>query len=67
MSINFDTCLTPSIPDNSLPPNRLRVYLRAQFDTLSVYRGSLRDQVGPATRAHQICNDSLNMKNQTTP
>src|SRR6266568_3593061 len=51
LSTKFDSTLTLSIPHNSLPPNPLRVYLLEQFDTLSVYRGSLREQVASARNA----------------
>jgi len=57
MSPNIDDRLTLSIRRNPFPPNLLPVRLREDFDTLSVYRGLLCDQVSPpATRA---------MKNQT--
>src|SRR5207245_1182175 len=46
-SPKFDSRLTLSIPHNSLPPNPLRARLRAQFDTLSVYRGSFCEQKCP--------------------
>ena len=51
MSINIDGTLTLSILSNSLPPNPLRVHLCKHFDTLSVYRGSLCDQLGRASIA----------------
>ena len=49
VSINIDTGLTLSNLSNSLPPNPLRVRLLTHFDTLSVYRGSLCEQVGRAS------------------
>ena len=59
-SPKIDACLTLSIPRNSLSPNRLRVHPLRHFDTLSVYRGSLCEQVARART-----NDAVNMKNQT--
>jgi len=40
-------------------------HLLKHFDTLSVYRGFVVDQVAraPVPRAQQTCNDSLDMKN----
>src|SRR5712691_6443178 len=51
LSTKFDSTLTLSIPHNSLPPNPLRVHHLEQFDTLSVYRASLREQVASARNA----------------
>src|SRR6266851_8099817 len=56
LSTKFDSTLTLSIPHNSLPPNPLRVHLLEQFDTLSVYRGSLCEQVA---RARTACSAKL--------
>src|SRR2546429_211998 len=63
----FDRRLTLSIPRNSLPPNPLRVRLRENFDTLSVYiEGRCVNRLcAPGPRAYQTCNDSADMKKQT--
>src|SRR5439155_19098947 len=50
-SPKIDIGLTLSIPYNCLPPNPLRVLLRENFDTLSVYRGLLCEQVAHASNA----------------
>src|SRR2546425_3531463 len=50
-SPKIDADLTLSIRRNSLPSNPLRVRLRENFDTLSVYRGSLREQIAHARTA----------------
>jgi|SRR6266478_6256675 len=46
MSPKIDSRLTPSIPHNSMLPSLLRVRLFIHFDTLSIYRGLLCEQVG---------------------
>ena len=63
LSIKFNTCLTLSMPSNSLPPNPLHIRLRAQLDTFSVYRGPWCEQV-PAqeARAQQLSIDPANGK-----
>jgi len=65
MSPNVDGRLTLSIPRNSLPLSTFHRGSLENFDTLSVNRGPLCDQVARArTTRSATCNDSVDMKYQ---
>src|SRR3989442_923851 len=62
MSPNVDGRLTLSIPRNSLPLSTFHRGSLENFDTLSVNRGPLCDQVARArTTRSATCNDSVDM------
>lgn len=61
-STYFDTHLTLSIPHNSLPLSIFHRTPLENFDTLSVYRGSLCEPVGRARTARSATRQRLNQR-----